>query len=313
MQLNGKQVIDRHNRPNVMQAVALKAFFINDGVYQDPYDISSVTIFKEEENLPPSGILGSNGLLSSSLNSKSILMTFGCSATAVGDVETAYTGGADASGIYKINDGEYVVVLNGNQADLRGFYNHHGSGLVVTNSASATGNYIDAWTVKFASNSEYQTIINRFTLHRDKFFAVTEPLRFKAANKLLNKRITFGSQIDLKIATEVSLENKNIDSSVHNVFKDSIIASAMVEIKKVNENPSLPSRVTVSAFSDTSSVVNIAADNTILFNWQTERLKTHSKTSSGDMGSLTGPYTVQVKYTLLDQTIYSPLMHLIVT
>ena len=297
-----------------MQPVVLKAFFINDGVYQDPVDISSVTIFKEDANQPPNTILGSDGLLASSLDSTSIVMTYGCSdASLTGFDVIKYTGGADASGIYKINDGEYAVVLNGNQADLRGFYNHHGSGLVVTNSASATGNYIDAWTVKFASNSEYQTIINRFTLHRDKFFAVTEPLRFKAANKLLNKRITFGSQIDLKIATEVSLENKNIDSSVHNIFKDSIIASAMVEIKKVNENPSLPSRVTVSAFSDTSSVVNIAADTTILFTWQTERLKTHSKTSSGDMGSLTGPYTVQVKYTLLDQTIYSPLMHVIVT
>ena len=313
MQLNGKLVVDRHNRPNVIQPVALKAFFINDGVYQDPVDISSVVIFREEANQHPSAIIGSDGLISSSLPESSIKMSFGCSDdTKVGFDTTSYTGGADASGIYRIDTGEYIVVLDGRWANMKGFYNHNGSGIDVTNTASATGNYIDAWTVKFANNSEYQTILNNFTLHRDKFFAVTEPLRFKATNKLTNKKIVFGSTVDLKIATEVSLENKNIDKSVHNIFKESIITSAMVEIKKVNESSNLPSHVTVSSYANTSATTKITADNTILFTWQTDRLKSHSETLDGKMGTLVGPYTVQVKYFLLNQTVVSPLMHLIV-
>ena len=314
MQLNGKLVVDRHNRPNVMQAVALKAFFINDGVYQDPVDISSVTIFKEEVDFAPSSVLGSDGLLASSLASDNIRMTYGCSdASLVGFDTTKYTGGPDASGIYRIGEGEYVVVLNGTQSDLKGFYNHNSSGAVITNSASSTGNYIDAWTVKFASNSKYQTIINRFTLHRDKFFAVTEPLRFKATNKLVNKRIVFGSTVDLKVATDISLENKTIDSSVHNIFKESVITSAMVQITKLNDAPNLQSHVTVSSFAETSGLVKVTADNTILHTWITEDLKTNDATTAGTIGSLTGPYAVQVKYNVLNQTIYSPLMHLIVT
>ena len=54
MQLNGNLVVDRHNRPNVIQPVGLRAFFINDGGYQDPNDISGVTILKEQNNFPPS-------------------------------------------------------------------------------------------------------------------------------------------------------------------------------------------------------------------------------------------------------------------
>ncbi len=42
MQLNGTAVVDRHNRPTVIQKVALRAFFINDGEYYDPNDISGV-------------------------------------------------------------------------------------------------------------------------------------------------------------------------------------------------------------------------------------------------------------------------------
>ena len=80
MQLNGNLIVDRHNRPNILQPVALRAFFINDGVYQDPVDISGVTIFKEENNFPPSSVLGSDGLLASSLASSLILMHFGASA-----------------------------------------------------------------------------------------------------------------------------------------------------------------------------------------------------------------------------------------
>ena len=77
MQLNGNLIVDRHNRPNTIQPVALRAFFINDGVYQDPVDISGVTIFKEDSNMPPSSVLGDDGLVASSLASSLMVMHFG--------------------------------------------------------------------------------------------------------------------------------------------------------------------------------------------------------------------------------------------
>jgi len=320
MQLNGNLIVDRHNRPNVMQPVGLRAFFINDGVYQDPVDISGVTIFKEENNFPPSSVLGGDGLISSSLESSKILMHFGSSAVAAGFTRvgasmpsTFYNPNdpSSLSGIYRVKTGEYVVVLDG-QKNIQGNYNFYEKNLHIFNAASSIGNYIDVWTVKLAEGSTYQSIINNFSLFKDKFFMITEPLLLKTTNKLLNKKIVFGSKVDLKISTEVSLENKSISESVHNIFKDSVVTSAMVDIKKLNESTNLGSHVTVSSFSETSPFVDITSDNTIILNWDTESLKTHASTSTGTMGSLTGPYALQVKYTILNQTIVSPLMHFMV-
>ena len=317
MQLNGNLIVDRHNRPNTLQPVALRALFVNDGIYQDPYDISGVTIFKEENNFPPSSVLGSDGLIASSLDSDKILMHFGASANQVGAALSAgcYNPDSDLSslsGVYRTGVGEYVVVLDGS-IDVSGDYDFYGSNVLTTNTASSIGNYIDVWTVQFAAGTAYQSIINNFSLYKDKFFAITEPLLLKTTNKLQNKKIVFGSKVDLKISTEVSLENKSISQAVHNIFKDSVVTDAMVDIKKLNDSPNLGSHVTVSSYSDTSALVDITSDNTIIFNWNTEDLKTHSATLAGTMGSLTGPYAIQVKYNILNQTIVTPLMHLIVT
>ena len=315
MQLNGNLIVDRHNRPNILQPVALRAFFINDGVYQDPVDISGVTIFKEENNFPPSSVLGSDGLLASSLASSLILMHFGASANEGGTPGlnvTSYDPGPHASGVYRVGTGEYVIVLNG-QVNLSGHYGFYSSGLEVANTASSVDNYIDVWTVQLAAGSTYQSMINNFSLYKDKFFVTTEPLLLKTTNKLQNKKIVFGSKVDLKVSTEVSLENKSISEAVHNIFKDSVVTSAMVNIKKLNESPNLGSHITVSSYSDTSALVDITSDNTIILSWDTNDLKTHASTLSGSMGSLTGPYAVQVKYDILNQTIVTPLMHFMVT
>jgi len=316
MQLNSNLIVDRHNRPNVLQPVALRAFFINDGVYQDPVDISGVTIFKEENNLPPSSVLGSDGLISSGIASSLILMHFGASANDAGAAldPTTYNPDTDVSslsGVYRVGTGEYIVVLDGSR-DVSGDYDFYGSSLLTTNGASSVANYIDVWTVQLAAGSTYQSMINNFSLYKDKFFVTTEPLLLRTTNKLQNKKIVFGSKVDLKISTEVSLENKSISNAVHNIFKDSVVTSAMVNIKKLNESPNLGSHITVSAYSDTSALVNITSDNTIILNWDTNDLKTHASTLSGAMGSLTGPYAMQVKYSILNQTIVTPLMHFMV-
>jgi hypothetical protein len=320
MQLNGNLIIDRHNRPNVLQPVGLRALFINDGVYQDPVAISGVTIFREDNNFPPSSILGGDGLLSTSLTKDQILMHFGASGgfqVAAATSAACYNPDSDPSslsGIFRMGTGEYVVVLDGQRSYPGGQYAFHGSGTSVhiQNAASSVANYIDVWTVQLAAGSTYQSMINNFSLFKDKFFMITEPLLLKTTNKLLNKKIVFGSKVDLKISTEVSLENKSISEAVHNIFKDSVVTSAMIDIKKLNESTNLGSHVTVSSFSDTSAVVDITSDNTIILNWDTEALKTHASTLSGAMGSLTGPYAMQVKYSVLNQTIVTPLMHFMV-
>jgi len=317
MQLNGNLVVDRHNRPNIIQPVALRAFFINDGVYQDPVDISGVTIFKEQSNLPPSSVLASNGLISAALPADKILMHFGASGEVAGAAldPTSYNPVADPSslsGIYRVGVGEYVVVLDG-QRNISSTYEFHGSALRIPNTASSVANYIDVWTVQFAAGSAYQSITNNFSLYTDTFFATTEPLLLKTTNKLQNKKIVFGSKVDLKVSTEVSLENKSVSEAIHNIFKDSVVTSAMVNIKKLNDSPNLGSHITVSSYSDTAALVNITSDNTIILNWDTNDLKTHASTLSGSMGSLTGPYAMQVKYDILNQTIVTPLMHFMVT
>ena len=63
MQLNSTAVVDRNNRPNIGQKVGLRAFFLNDGAYSNPYEISSVSIFTKGANISPSTILDSTTLL----------------------------------------------------------------------------------------------------------------------------------------------------------------------------------------------------------------------------------------------------------
>ena len=58
MQLNNTVIVDRGNRPNVSQRVGLRVFFINDGAYVDPYEISSVQLFKKSDTLTPNTVIG---------------------------------------------------------------------------------------------------------------------------------------------------------------------------------------------------------------------------------------------------------------
>ena len=66
--LNSNEVVDRHNRPIISQAVLLRAFFINDGAYTDPVDISGVTIFDASAHFNPSSVINDNGLIDTQKN-----------------------------------------------------------------------------------------------------------------------------------------------------------------------------------------------------------------------------------------------------
>jgi len=315
MQLNGTAVVDRHNRPTVIQKVALRAFFINDVENFDPTDISGVTIFQKASNFSPSTVLGSDNLISSSVPSSIILMQFGASANDSGaalDPESYNPADVSSlSGIYRVKKGEYICVLDGAN-DISGAYNFHGSSIVIPNTASSVNDYIDCWTIKVGAGSDYQTFINDFHLYDDTFFTVTQPLLLATRNKLLNKHMTLSSIENLKVTTEITIQNKDIDQSVKNIFKDSAITSAMMQIEKVNEDSTtLPATVVVSGFSDTSSIMDITSDNTMSFSFDTTKLATHPRVA--DFGGLTGTYRAVVKYTLLNETIITPPYYFIVS
>jgi hypothetical protein len=312
MQLNGTSLVDRNNRPTVLQKVGLRAFFINDGEYVDPHDISAVTVFDKSANFTPSTILNDN-LISSGITSGIIRMNFAPSGEDGGypaQDPSGYNPGTDiasTSGVYRVAKGEYVVVLDGTQ-NTSGVYNLHGSSVVVENSASAVRDYIDVWTVMLAEGSTYQSLINDFHLYDDTFFVTTEPVLLTAYNKLINKHVVLGSKEDLKITTDITINNRNIDSSIKNIFKESAIINPQILIEKLNEGtPTLPAHVTVSGYADTSSLIDITSDNTMVFNFDTTTLETHSNIA--DFGGLVGQYRLTVKYNLLNELIVTPPLY----
>ena len=306
MQLNGTSVVDRNNRPTVLQKVGLRAFFINDGVYVDPYDISAVTIFDKSANFTPSTILDDN-LIASGIDASIVRMNYAPSGDMSPSNYNPDTNITSTSGVYRVKEGEYIVVLDGTQ-DISGVYNLHGSSVLVPNSASAVKDYIDVWTVMLAEGSTYQSLINDFHLYDDTFFVVTEPLLLTASNKLINKHVTLGSKENIKIATEVTINNKTIDSSVENLFRDSAIVSPQIKIEKLNEGTeTLPAHVEVSGFSDTSALIDVTSDNTMVLNFDTTTLATHPNVA--DFGGLVGQYRITAKYTLLNELIVTPPLY----
>ncbi len=309
MLLNDILLVDRHNRPSVTSKVALRVFFINDGVPVDPVSVSAVTVFSRLSNTTPSGVIDSTtNLISSSLLSSVPLMSFGGTVLDASD----YVPGTTASGIYKVKTGDYVVVLDGS-LDLSGNYDLYGSGLVLSNAATLVQDYIDVWTVKYSANSDYTTVINEFSLADDTFFVLTEPVIWTIANRLINKYITLDSKVHLQVTTDLTVGNKGIDSALKNVLRDSAITNPQFRIEKVNTgSTSLASRVEVSGFSDTSALVETTSDNTMMLLFDTELLKTHAATLSGELGSIKGEYILMAKFNLLDQIIKTKPFHFII-
>ena len=309
MQLNNTSLVDRQNRPQVNQRVGLKIYFINDGEYVDPYEVSSVKLLKKS-------VVTSGTALDSEerLVSATPLMTFAASSTLTSDsaFDTSnYTPATDASGIFRISKGQYVVVLD-QILDSSG-YDQTTASVGHSNTLSAVTDYVDIWTVKLTSASKYQVIINDFKLYEDTFFAITEPLQFKPSNTLYNKHLRLGEKVDLRFGTEIGIMNQDITEEIKNIFKTSVINNASLEIKKVNQDHNFDGPFTVSGFADTSSLTSISSDNTITMNFDTTNLTSLEAFQLGNFGSVTGTYSVQVKYNLLNQTIISPLYYFTVS
>jgi hypothetical protein len=311
MLLNNINISDRHNRPVVLSKVGLQAFFISDGELVDPYEISSVSIFSRSVNLYPSSVFDADTQLIDTANvSGSILMNFANSnaLTTHSSFNTSnYSAGA--SGIFRTGVGKYVVVLDGT-LNSSGILNLDGMNQVIPNRASATGDYIDVWTIRFVQGSLLQTVTNEFNLRKGGFTVLTEPLMLKVKSKLINSKVTLGSTVDIKIGTDVHVENRNIDESVKNLLRENVITNGAIQIEKVNEGSYLPAHVTVSSYSDTSGLISITADNVMVLNWNTADLATHAQLVAGNFGSIQGVYAVRAKYTVFGETIITDPMYL---
>jgi len=303
MKLNEFDLVDRGNRPSTTSKVAIKVYFINDGEYYDPHSIKEVAIFSRNTNTYPSSLLGEDGLISSSVSSLTKAY-FAPSGGLPWLNASDYSEGA--SGVYRVGLGEFVVVLDGDNGTTGYSADWDAE---IENSASTVGSYLDVWTVKSTANSTYNTIINQFNLYDNTFISITEPLLVKTNNKLITKKITLGAKQDLKITTTFTIENGNISDAIKNLINDAIILNPMIKIEKLNDDYNLPARVEVSGYSDTSGVVNITSENTLIFPWDTDQLKTHPELLAGNLGNMRGIYAITLKYDLLTERIVTPLMY----
>jgi len=304
MNLNGLTITDRGNRPSTTGRLAIKVFFINDGKYYDPYEIKDMAVFSRYTNIYPSSLLNEEGILNGSAVSSLAKAYFAASDGASYLDENEYAFGA--SGIYRVGLGEYVAVLDGDSG-VSG-YNADWD-LVVGNTASAIGSYLDVWTIKNTANSAYSTVINQFTLFDDTLFTITEPLLINTNNKLITKKIPLGSKENLKITTTFSIENGSISDSIKNLVNNSIILNPMIKIEKINDDQNIPSRVEVSGYAETSGLIQLTSENTVLFPWDTDQLKTHPELLAGNLGNMRGIYAITLKYDLMTERVITPLMY----
>jgi len=317
MKINGYQVVTRHERPTVLGPTALLLYFINDGQYTDPYEISGVSIFKSSNNQFPSSVIGSDGQIDYAATGQ-VLMNFtntNSQTTSTDFDPTNYDPGeANASGIYRLDPGKYAVVLNQPSVQPSGEFNLSSgpNSVKILNGVSSTGDYLDVWTVNRVAGSQLDTIINEFTLTEDRFFGVTEPLLFRCSTRLENNFLVLGSKVDLKFTNEFTLENANIDRSITNLFKQSLVTDPMLEIYKKNQDRNLPARVEVSGYTATSAVMDTTSEDTVVFSFDTEALKTHPRLLDGTLGSMTGTYVARLKFSALNQVVVSNEMAFII-
>jgi hypothetical protein len=306
MKLNEYDLVDRSNRPTTSSKVAIQIYFLNDGSYYDPYDIKDVTIFRRDTFTYPSSILDQSGLipLAASAYAKGYFAASAGSVNGYQDPSSYFEG---ASSIYRIDTGQYVAVLDGDFGTT-GYVSAWD--INVVNGASAVGEYLDIWTIKNTANSDYQTVINSFYLQDDTFVTVTEPIIFNTNHRLITKKIPLGSKKDVKITTSFVVENANLNDAMRNLITNAAILNPAVKIEKINEDPNIPARVTVSGYENTSGVTTQTGNDTIIFTWDTENLKTHPEMVTGNLGNMRGIYVITLKYDLLSERIVTPQMYL---
>ena len=285
---NTTTVVKRYNRPNITIPTLLENFFVNNGTYFNPFALSAVYIIPDTgaTNGSPEiyinrqvsdlgtdsyGLLNATGL-------SSVVATFDISNTGgVPGAEANYLPPIGVSSIYQVSSGtsagHFAVVV-----DQNGFPNF-----------SAVGNYFDIWCVQDFTGSKKKLYWNKFSIYDDRVITFTEPFQITTRNKLYQKYIPLSSIVSLRVDTEHFVANKDMAKDIKNIWRNSVIDNAAIQIRQ--RHPQTTGQMT-NTVPWTSSGVNVSSEDTITYLWDTSEL------TKGD-------YTVQVKYTLLTETIYS--------
>jgi hypothetical protein len=269
-------------------------------------------LFRATANTSPSSVLeASTGLVPDSQASAAVwrwALSDSGEATSGFGLEAGFARSDDisASSIFRTGDGRFAVVLNGTDDVSSTLRDGTIIGSLSSLSSVPVGKYIDVWTVKLEAAGDWVTLINDTVFYQNNAVLITSPLLFNTRNQLTNKKIKIGSNQKLKVTTEVTIENKDIEESIKNTIQGGLVTSASFEIVKHNQDNNLPNWVTVSGYSDTSSVVEVTSDNTFIMALDTAVL---TDGSVSNLGNGTGTYSVKAKYNVLDETIITPEMY----
>lgn len=294
---NNYTVVKRYNRPSILGKTLLEMFFANNGTYFTPASISAVYILPNTSRTNGSpdiyinratsaigtsayGMLNATGL-------SSVLVQFDLSSSKDGKIQP-HTNYSPASALtifsgYENTTGDFQVVAEG--------------GLNEFSSFSAVGNYFDAWLVKDVSSvgsppsDGWQIYWNLFSEYNDRIVTFPEKFQVTTKNQLVQRYLALGSIVNLAVKTDVFLANDNMPQDLKNIWRSSVISSDSVKIRITKRNAQTTGERTIIK-EWTGDGINVTSANTIMYRWDT------TPRDKGD-------YTVQVKYTLLDQTFVS--------
>ena len=325
MKINTTTVVPRTNRPTVLGNTALEMYYVKNGVYTNPYQVCSVFLFPDTVASSTYNQTITNGDPEHYLDYASSSARYGNVASGAISVPsmkwrnvvpssqehvsfpssvyfspTVYEGDINsASGIFKLGTGHFAVVLQPNGLYVSSQYDTPTgsefafSGTAIQ-SASSVGKYYDIWVIVDNAGAKPKAYINKVDLHNDTIMAMAEPLSFTSKSHLLQKYVNMGSKISLKIKTDISLTDKNIPLDIRSIFNESVIQNADIRIRLYDEEENAWI-VTTPSFTWTP-VDFVTASDTILYS---------------SLFSTRGRYDVQVRYTLMDETIYSDKFNLI--
>jgi len=298
---NNVTVVKRYNRPGILGKTLLEMFFTNNGEYFTPNTISAVFILPDTSltngspdiyinrtasdiGTPRYGMLNATGLsavvarfdVSNNIADPGVVMAV----SQYDPHDTTGTTNNIFSG-YENTVGDFQVVADGAFLEFSGF--------------SAVGNYFDAWLVRDfvggGATDGWQIYWNLFSEYSDRIVTFTEKFQVTTKNSLVQRYLALSSVVNLAIETDVFLANENMTQDLKNIWRKSVISSdsAYVRITKRNAQTTGERSVEVDW---TNVGVDVNSANTIMYRFDTTEMEK-------------GDYTVQVKYTLLDQTFVS--------
>jgi len=285
----------------------LEIIQVNNGTRYDPNSVSSVHIFPDKTKGDPAQFLnrdsGSGRYGQVAVSAESSAVAIFCNSGITDPDNSAFDvtgyGGTtyESSGIYTSGTGRFAIVLT---PDAVGPSLLNGTSSTEVNGASSVGSYFDIWTIKETGGSNWKTVVHQFDLFDDNYISLTEPIVLETSNKLRQKYVNVASVVNLEIETEIAILNKGLSDEVKNIFQQSVIQDAEIKIRWLGNDETWSDFVS-NGGTNGFVAADVLSDDTLVYNW-----------TAGGSNTNTGVYEVQVKYILLEETIYSDKFRLIV-